>query len=241
MNYPIGPDRGLGLAPSLEGTAPKGGSWLENLQSAARLLSVGSLFLLAVGLLALLSWGLALLSCFGLTIGALVFHAAAWWYLGVGAFRAPRGLARALTMLFGLSVGAFVVAFGRILANPTPAYAILVFPYLPSVWAPVVVAHALLFLAAAVGTRDRRAVAWTSVGAAILLVLAVPGIAVEGTGFSGWMWALLSMLAGLTTFGYACIGIGMGQSGSADDDGWITRTAAGPPRSTGPRLGGASC
>jgi len=179
----------------------------QGLASASGFLALGS-FLLFVGSGLLLPFGGApffTLICFPF-FAAVVVHAAAWWILG----REAVHHARANPWMFGAFV-ASLIAFGVSIwglawgATPLRAFELaLLFPILPWVWAPVVLAHAILFASATRGLSDRRARSWAYAGIFILGVLAGAGLLDQvriielGTGvltFAGWTFVGYLFLA----------------------------------------------
>lgn len=134
---------------------------------------------------------------------ALALHAVAWYRLGHYALRASAGRS-VVFAAFVASLLAFGLAFSTLpRAFPSASsslYAALLFPLVPWVWAPVVVAHAILFHAASRALPSTVARAWGRTGSVALAATATAGLLAQvfvrsvGT----WMFAL----AGLTFVGY---------------------------------------
>jgi len=206
----VRPERGWDRGPAGEGAW--GQTWSESLLHAANGLALGSALLLATGLLLLATpWGSIL--CYPLMGGAVVFHAAAWWTLGQGAFRAPQDSLRAvLGAVFAASLVAFTVSFGFVLlrgAGPMFFHPILIFPFLPVIWGPVVACHAALYLVAGAATDDPAVARWTTAGASILLALAVGGSLAWTTPGLTYAPLVLLGLPGVSSLGYVLIGVGL--------------------------------
>ena len=178
-------------------------------------LSLGSLLLLVWSLHAITSSGFGPLLSVGLfTYPALGAHLLGWMYL----WRASRGSSR-LRRIFLASIIGFVLGLVTLpwvgpkgmvpvesdsIAFIAAALRVSLFPYVPSVFAPVVVPHALMFALSAQSQGGRPWLVPVLVGAGFLFALAVTGLSLQthslvvGRTPNDW----LLTLAGLTSVGY---------------------------------------
>lgn len=86
-----------------------------------------------------------------------------------------------------------------------------VFPFIPLYYGPAVIAHAFLFLLAARGQSGREAHYMLWAGGAILIILAVAGLAswiASWISPANYIYGPTLGLAGYTGFGYALIAVG---------------------------------
>lgn len=181
--------------------------------------------LLTAGSLLLLSWSLQVLSTPGasnpallvglFTYPALLAHFGGWWYL----WRASRRSARLrwifLGSLFGFALGIVTmpwVAPRGLVADTSDSGTFLVtalraplFPYIPSVFAPVVVPHGLIFVFFGRSLRRRSYIVTVLAGAGYLMALAAIGLLLQGESLILGRATndLFLILAGLTSIGYA--------------------------------------
>ena len=203
-----------------DAAAPLETSDAQVLRSGAALLATGSALLLVlwiVGTLGLVGWGGGALVL--LLIGfAILFHGAAWAQLGRGSWARP-----ATRILFLGSVASFVVGLLTLpWTLPPPRYATLAwslfFPYIPSVFGPVVLFHAALFLVASEALRSPQSFPLVWLGVGILAAVAGVGLAMQ--------YAFLAVnsvpfwfdaLGGLTVFGYLPASLGMSREQAPRD------------------------
>jgi len=183
--------------------------WSVELAHAATFLAIGSLLLLIPLAGAwLVSYGGAFVLLCPLTLGVVVFHGMGWIALVRGAIEVPRGGARAaLLIAFGSSIAVFavglVIAFA--LAGPWWGLVLVLFPYATWVWAPVVLVHAVFFLAAGAFAKDPRLLAWSAAGVATLVLLAAIGLSLGAPPRTGLE---VVALPGATAAGYGLLAIG---------------------------------
>lgn len=221
--------------------APKGPhgplSWAGNLAIASLALCVGSGVLFLGAFLTPMTpeaWVPVFLYFCGWF--ALLFHVLGWMLLAFGIREASGSTPshRGMTGAFLFSLAVFILGIAT-LPSAIPRFAdnwsflLTVMPYVPSVWAPVVLCHATLF---AFGLKDvpidERA--WVTRFSILLLVaIAVLAVAVQLSVSpldTPWIHAPLAyalwLFAGLTAVGYAGAASGWRRT-------WLARTG---PRST---------
>lgn len=200
-------------------------SGLRYMQWAATLLATGSLLLLLGPLMWILGdiywgywWG-----GFDFTLPGMMAHFLGWVILGVAVHRLHLGLPRERQMVAAAMMWAFAAStlgfvagmFTLPLAFPERAYFIFtvwslylrfgLFPDVPSVYSPVVMAHAALYLIASrihPSGRERNLLVG---GALFLLLFVVTSLAVQV-----WLWVDVWVwtLAGISAVGYSAIALG---------------------------------
>jgi len=204
-------------------------AWYRALIRPTAVLAVGSLLLLA-GWLGwfLLGWTsdatLWILIC---GWGAVGIHSLAWASLGRAIIDAPREGSSLLrtqiaatfaASLLGFSVGLLTLPA----AFPEPAgwggilgaYLIFygAFPYVPSVFAPVATAHAVIFLLVGRGQGSRRDSFATIAGSGLIIIVSLTGLVLQ-LAFKETLFPALTtpvwILAGLTSFGYVIVWRGL--------------------------------
>ena len=136
----------------------------------------------------------------------MVMHFLAWASLGLGLraewTRGGRSV-RAMGQWYVASLGGFAlglatlpIALGRMTAG------LVLFPFVPSVFAPVVFAHAAMFAVGAQTVYDGKTARWMQLGSAILIAIAVLALALQGFALGGgFAWTT----AGWTWIGYALV------------------------------------
>lgn len=193
------PDSGLPRGELIEAAGEPG-----SLTRATGLLAVGSLILFVGWALAVAAGGyfIFFVACF-LMVPAIAFHGAAWYVLGQYAVRRS-GSRPTVFVAFVASL----VAFGGSLSTfawgaPSWHYVVFLFPFVPWVWAPVVLAHCALFESAARDLPDPRARAWSRAGVLVLAGLAVLGLVLQSESVDAGAWILAP--AGATFVGYLLI------------------------------------
>jgi len=200
--------------------------WARGAQMASILLATGSMLLL-LGVLAFLgaggwSGGLAWLAT--LSWLAVLVHLIGWIALFRAIFeigpepRMKKVLSVFFLSLMGFAVGVlslpiFFPAAGGWYYLPPWAGVLLfgVFPYMPSVFGPVVVAHAVIFMLGSSDFTRRIALASIVAGGAVLSLLAIVGIALQVLNVPQSFPAPLapiSLTTGLTFLGYALVAAG---------------------------------
>ncbi len=192
--------------------------WFYRMFTAALLLALGSLLILLAPVTSF--GGVPLdLSLSILATPVLALHLSAWYLLGSSLLGLPETMVRvpkrAMTASFVASLLGF--AFGLLtlpLWAPSAVYILVrgYFPFLPSVYGPVVGAHALLFLFLTRSLRDRRSHFLLVAGSLFLLVIAAAAIAGQLAFLADRPLAWVSLgvsLAGLAGLGYALIAVGL--------------------------------
>jgi len=185
---------------------------------AARLLALGSSVLLIWSVLSFQGGGIGWTSSFALPIfagTALAIHFIAW----IGLNRASKKN-RAMTLLFRSSFVAFGIGLASLaIASlpPLPGFWAYVpsmfllsggFAFIPTVYGPVVLTHALLFL---IGSRllgDVRSFVFVSAGGGFLIFIVTIAMLMQAFQSFNQPVPLIS-LAGVTSFGYLMVGIGL--------------------------------
>lgn len=147
------------------------------LERPAGLLAVGS-FLLFIGwafLFPLAGWGFLLVFCWFL-VPALGFHIGAWYLLGRHVVRRSGSRPALVFGAFAASLFLFGAAFWSLRLAPGLSafayFAYVLFPIIPWVWVPVVLAHAVLFSTASRDLPDPAARAWARGGSLLLAGIA---------------------------------------------------------------------
>lgn len=108
---------------------------------------------------------------------------------------------------FGLGVGTLPLVFpGSGWFGPTWAIILLfgIFPYVPTVFVPVLAAHSAMFLIATTTLQDRLAKALTVGGSVFLVIVATVGLTAQFLLVASFGTLILS-LAGLSSVGYSLI------------------------------------
>ncbi len=154
--------------------------------------------------------GLAAAACGFLLLGAL-FHLMGWFGLALAArdtWRTHRRIGVAFILsLFAFGFGLATLPF----AFPGTGWAAILgfwfFPLIPSVYAPVVLVHAILFRLPARETWDRKVANLLTAGSVFLVVSAVAGIGMQLAARS--LGAIVYTAPGLTGIGYALIAVGL--------------------------------
>lgn len=189
------------------------------LQRGTMSLAMGSLLLLPGGFVVfLVRESLFLTLVYPLTITALLFHTHGWVRIGQAVMAQPLKTERGGVAISSGMKWAFVASilgFGiGLVSLPAifpdrgwsgPAWVwilfLFLFPYIPSVFAPVVVAHSLVFSFGMTTLRSRHAVAPIAVGVIALFGIATAAIVTQFAsrnilGYGVWLFA------GLTAAGY---------------------------------------
>ena len=193
--------------------------WLSLMERSAWLLAAGSAVLLAGTAIVLSSSIKNILVCTFTGFPAVFLHWLAWAGLGDAVEDLPfRRLDALLRWSYRGSILAFVaglfvvtpLALGTYWALPW-VLLLGLFPFIPTVFAPVVVAHAALFGGSGVVFRDSAARVLVAIGSAFLAVLATAafGVQILRPGLAGSPGLFLSLSAGLTAVGYLAIAIGL--------------------------------
>ncbi len=164
-----------------------------------RLLALGSFVLFVGSSLSLgTGWTTYFLAVCLFLPWAVALHAAAWYFLGEYAVRRDR------LPIFAAFVGSLLI-FGLSLSTlrSVEPSGFLLFPIVPWVWAPVVLAHVALYEFAARDLVDPRARRWSRAGTVVLASLAAIGLLGEFRIIAAGMWAF--SFAGVTFLGYLLI------------------------------------
>jgi len=154
---------------------------------------------------------------FVLRFAAIGIHGLAWMFLGLAITGTPRPAPAAVAYL--LSIVSFVVGLATIgLALPERTGGMLnlrlgdrllwevFFPYVPSVFAPVVAAHGVVFLVAAPSPSSSLRIRQIALGSVALFVTSAVALTVQ---FAGGFEGVAYALAGLTSFGYLLVAWGL--------------------------------
>jgi len=191
---------------------------------AARLLALGSSILLIWSILSFTGGGIGWTSSFALPIFvgiALPIHFIGWINLN----RASRKN-RAMTLLFRSSLVAFGIGLASLaIASlpPLPGFWAYVpsmfllsggFAFIPTVYGPVVLAHALLFLIGSRFLRDVRAFVFVNAGGGFLIFIVTIAILMQASQWFNQPVPIIT-LAGVTSFGYLMVGIGLKRASEA--------------------------
>ena len=196
--------------------------WLSLMERSSWLLAAGSAILL-MGAAIVLSSGIPNpLVCTFTGFPAVFLHWVAWASLKDAVEDLPfRSLDVHLRWSFWGSILAFV--FGLFLVTPLALWGaggywalpwillLGLFPFIPTVFAPVVVAHAALFGGCGVILRNGTARGLVAIGAGYLAVLATAAFGVQllRPSLAGSPGLFLSLSAGLTAVGYLAFAVGL--------------------------------
>lgn len=155
--------------------------------------------------------------------------------------RARRAAAIAATVLGVLGVAVGITALPPLFPTPVDSFFCAYewqcflfegwFPYVPTVFASVVVSHAVIAALAAAQSRDRTAGRLLTGAAGILLIVALVSLIVQlaGAFHDGW-WGIAS----LTAPGYLAAALGAGRESRARATAVPWRGPAGPSRGPSP-------
>jgi len=192
--------------------------WILHLLLGSVFLAAGSFLLLAgtlFGLLLLQGQGLVFAPFYGVTALALILHFLGWISLGLAlrslsggtdADLASRG--RAMTWALVASLAGFGIGIITLpLALPNSAitaFGLGLFPYIPSVFGPVVIAHAVFFFYSAKTLQDPRAGSLMVLGSKFLFVIATISVAAQVL-LAHNMNQILVNPVGTTGVGYATV------------------------------------
>lgn len=184
--------------------------WAFEMFRTSRLLALGS-FLLLIGMAIVLAL-FYLYAYPALVVVALVVHALAWIKLS-RLSRRTRGMLWAFRgSIVGFAIGLVTLPWVPLPAVPGAfVFAGPVFfwsggfAFVPSVFAPVVIAHAVLFLQGLTSLRSRFALLLLVAGAGFLVADATIAIAAQASLLSQVLLPILT-LSGATAVGYALIG-----------------------------------
>jgi len=222
-----------------------GSTWLRELFRTARLLAIGSLALLLAAFAWIVAvgattWSDAFTALFLVTtfsgIG-VVLHGIAWLRLR----RTSRGSVARIRTFRG-SVAGFAMG---LLTLPWVSWIFVwifflpLIPMIPSVFAPVVIAHAVLFSLCARSLTDRRDAAIVIAASGLLVANSVAGLFAQAfapgllPSYLGPLPAFILTFAGATAVGYGIIAFGAVRAlaragaGHAETGGFL-RTPKGP-------------
>ncbi len=187
-------------------------SWATGMFGASRLLAVGS-FILLLSPLAV-PFGVFLFVYTPLAGTALALHLVGWVKLG-GLSRRSRGMTWTFRVsLLGFAIGISTLPFAPVpplpgpIGNLSPGFIVLGgFAFVPSVFGPVALAHALLFFLGLSGIQDRVAIVLIAAGSLYLVVDATFALLAQGSLIPLYSVAILTF-SGLTAIGYGLVAIG---------------------------------
>ena len=170
---------------------------------------------------------------FILRFAAIGIHGLAWMFLGLAVRGTPKPAPA--TIAYILSIVGFFVGLATIgLALPQRTGGLFnlrlgdrllwdtFFPYVPSVFAPVVAAHATVFLVTAGSARDSPRRQRIVLGSAVLFAIAGIALVVQ---MAGWFGGIAYTLAGLTGVGYLIVAWGLGFDSSPSTPSPLPRRA----------------
>ena len=199
------------MAASLESLPPRM-FWADRFSVAAGLLALGSAFLLLgawafqfveYSLVDLPSWVLMGGSLFAVPLHLLAWHAL--WDAVDGV--SVNGSRRFMRRVFRFSLAAFAAGLAIVLILAPFGWLTSMggfFPYIPFVWAPVVICHSVIFVHACRLLRAERFPVW--LGSGVLFGVAVFGLGMLA--FPGLSHRPTWLMAGLTAPGYALVSFG---------------------------------
>ena len=199
----------------METRRPTGIRFFSGMMTACALLSVASFVFLGVYLaLEYDAWrgraDIPPLVIMGMAWTGILFHFCAWVSLYHVLYGHPedRGSTIGMEFAFGGSVVAFCVVVGIIFALRDPYVGLIaflgVFPLVPLVFAPVSIAHSILFLIARTRISKRGPARLVASGAIILFALSVAALILSVATDSEKVLSL----AGFTGVGYGAIAEG---------------------------------
>ncbi len=201
--------------------------WMLRMLESCLFLTAGSLLLQLGSFTIALFGAFFFIGFYAATALAGILHLLAWVSFGLALrdVRAEEAGAivrvRAMRWAFRASIAGFFVGFLTLpLVFGEGARVIIgagLFPYAPTVFGPVVVAHAALFWFASENVRNRRASTTMIWGIRFLIAVAVTGLALFGFVVAGLPRSVLTptffgvtvvySLAGLTSVGYGIVSI----------------------------------